>query len=159
MRCYYLFIILLITTLAGCTSVPDSMKPMSWVFDQVPPDAPENFKQGYKDGCESGFSSMTNTAYRGFYHFRQDPILRKDPVYYKTWKAYVDGKEVAPIRVNYILRGLEIPAGKHKIEFECIDELYLKSAKASTWGSILAGLVLVSLLIGLYLENKKNKNA
>src|SRR5574344_602824 len=72
-------------------------------------------------------------------------------VYYKTWKAYVDGKEVAPIRVNYILRGLEIPAGKHKIEFECIDELYLKSAKASTWGSILAGLVLVSLLIGLYL--------
>lgn len=80
-------------------------------------------------------------------------------VYYKTWKAYVDGKEVAPIRVNYILRGLEIPAGKHKIEFECIDELYLKSAKASTWGSILAGLVLVSLLIGLYLENKKNKNA
>lgn len=39
-------------------------------------------------------------------------------VYYnKGWKAYVDGKEQPILKVNYLLRGLELTGGKHKIEF------------------------------------------
>ena len=42
-------------------------------------------------------------------------------VYYNEknggWKAYIDGKEAPVLRVNYILRGLDIPTGKHKIMF------------------------------------------
>ena len=67
-------------------------------------------------------------------------------VYYKTWRAYIDGKEVPLVRVDYILRGLEIPAGDHKIEFKCVDEVYLKGARLSLIGSIIVGLVLLSLL-------------
>lgn len=79
-------------------------------------------------------------------------------VFYKTWRATIDGKEATPIRVNYILRGLEIPAGEHEVVFECVDELYLKSAKWSTYGSILTGLILlalVGLLIAAGLRKKK----
>lgn len=40
-------------------------------------------------------------------------------IFYKekngAWKVYVDGKEAMALRVNYILRGLEIPAGKHAV--------------------------------------------
>lgn len=34
-----------------------------------------------------------------------------------SWKAYVDGKESEVFRVNYILRGLEIPAGAKEVKF------------------------------------------
>lgn len=40
-------------------------------------------------------------------------------IFYKekngAWKVYLDGKEAMALRVNYILRGLEIPAGKHAV--------------------------------------------
>lgn len=67
-------------------------------------------------------------------------------VFYKTWKAYIDGKETPLIRVNYILRGLAIPAGEHKIELKCIDEVYLRGKQISLIGSIIVGIVLLGLL-------------
>ena len=77
-------------------------------------------------------------------------------VYYKTWKAYIDGKEVTPIRANYILRALPIPAGEHTIEFKCVDELMIKSHRWSTYMSILVGIVILGLAgFGIYRKVKK----
>lgn len=64
-------------------------------------------------------------------------------VYYKTWKAYIDGFEVPLIRTNYILRGVEVPAGRHQIELRCVDELY---DKTHTWSLIASTLVVVIIL-------------
>ena len=39
-------------------------------------------------------------------------------IYYKNgWNAYIDGELKPHLNVNYVLRGLEIPAGKHSVEF------------------------------------------
>lgn len=39
-------------------------------------------------------------------------------IYYPIgWKAYVDGKEENVLKVDYLLRGLELSNGKHQIEF------------------------------------------
>ncbi|MEX6626092.1 YfhO family protein [Tenacibaculum salmonis] len=40
-------------------------------------------------------------------------------IYYKDgWNAYIDNKLVPHYNVNYVLRGLEIPKGKHEISFK-----------------------------------------
>ena len=80
-------------------------------------------------------------------------------IYYKTWKAYIDGKEVTPIRANYVLRALPIPAGKHIIEFKCVDELMIKSHKWSHYMSILVWIVIVGAIgFGIYRKVKKSKD-
>jgi hypothetical protein len=76
-------------------------------------------------------------------------------VYYKTWKAFIDGKEVTPIRANYILRGLPIPAGKHKIEFLCVDDVMTGSAKVSLYGSIFVGIVILAMVAMIIYRRKK----
>ena len=42
-------------------------------------------------------------------------------IYYndkKGWKVYIDGEKAKHIRVDYVLRGMKIPAGEHKVHFK-----------------------------------------
>jgi uncharacterized membrane protein YfhO len=39
--------------------------------------------------------------------------------YPESWTATLDGVPVETIRVNYVLRGLRIPAGDHTVEWKC----------------------------------------
>lgn len=61
----------------------------------------------------------------------------------KGWIAYIDGKEVPFVRANYVLRGLKVPAGEHKIEFKFIPKSYTIGKTAATISSII-----ILLLIG-----------
>lgn len=72
--------------------------------------------------------------------------------YEKGWKATVDGKETEIVRVNYVLRGIQIPAGKHTIEFK-FEPQVVKTGSTITLISFIGMLLL--LIGGIYFENKK----
>jgi hypothetical protein len=76
-------------------------------------------------------------------------------VYYKSgWKAYIDGKESPIVKVNYVLRGLAIPAGKHDIKFEFKPQGYYKGKSIT---SIFSIVLLVVFATGIFMEWRNRK--
>jgi len=78
-------------------------------------------------------------------------------IYYpKGWNAYVDEKLMPHANVNYVLRGMNIPSGKHKIEFKFEPETYKKGNSIAMIGSV---LLFIAIGAGLYLNKKKPDSA
>ena len=80
------------------------------------------------------------------------PVVFSEIYYPDGWKCYIDGKEVAYTRVNFILRGVEIPAGKHQIAWRFEPESYLKGSTYSMIGSLVLLLGFLGIT-GLELRN------
>jgi hypothetical protein len=73
----------------------------------------------------------------------QEGFVVFSEIYYKDgWQAYLDNKPVDHIRVNYILRGMPVPAGQHTIEFKFEPKEYAVGNTVSLVSSILMLLVM-----------------
>jgi len=72
------------------------------------------------------------------------------------WTAYVDGKETPLIRANYLLRAIEIPAGKHTVEMVFKPKSYYTGEIISLICSI---LILLTTIGGFYLIFKNSKDS
>jgi len=68
-------------------------------------------------------------------------------IYYpKGWKSFIDGKEADHLQVDFVLRAMVIPSGKHEIEFKFEPASYYLGNKVS-----LASSILLLLAIGGYI--------
>ena len=76
-------------------------------------------------------------------------------VYYpEGWNAYINGKPAEYIRVNYVLRGMKVPAGNNKIEFKFEAAVVKKGSSIALGSSMLLVLILLG---GLFFTFKKKK--
>ncbi|MDI6049947.1 YfhO family protein [Flavobacterium sp. XS2P24] len=98
----------------------------------------ENYKPNY-------LKYVSNNSKEGLAVFSE--------MYYgKGWNAYIDGKSADHIRVDYVLRGLIIPKGDHKVEFK-FEPQVIKTGSTITLISSIGMLLL--LAGGIYFERKK----
>jgi hypothetical protein len=76
-------------------------------------------------------------------------------VYYADgWKAKFDGQPAPHVRVNYALRGMEVPAGKHTIEFVFDPDTYRTGSLITQVSSYLVVLALAGALALLFVRKR-----
>jgi len=80
-------------------------------------------------------------------------------IYYPPgWTATVDGEPTEIYKTNYILRGIEVPAGKHEIKFSFNPRSYVWGARLAWVGSIFQW-ILGLIAIGFYYKERKGQQA
>ena len=103
---------------------------------------------GYKPNDLKYQSSNANDGFAVF----------SENYYGDGWQAYIDGVEAEHIRVNYVLRGMQIPAGNHAIEFKFEPQVIKTGSTIALGSSILLGLLLIGGLFYKF-KNKQKLSA
>ncbi len=76
-------------------------------------------------------------------------------IYYPAgWNSYIDGQKVDYFKANYALRAMNVPKGKHTIEFKFEPNSYYISRKISYAGS---GLILIYMISLILYDFKRKK--
>ncbi len=66
-------------------------------------------------------------------------------IYFREgWKAFIDGKQTDYFRADWTLRAMNVPAGKHEIEFRFEPDTYYTLASIAS----ISSLLLIALFIG-----------
>lgn len=87
---------------------------------------------------------------------KQGGVIVFSEIYYPGWTATIDGKESELGRVNYVLRALNVPAGKHTI----VLDFHPQSVKATETVAYISLLILVlALCIAVIVEVRKRRKA
>ena len=77
-------------------------------------------------------------------------------IYYPGWRSYIDSQEVEHGRANYILRAMNVPAGKHVVEFS-FDPVSLQVTENVAF--IALGLLALAALVVAVLKIKACRKA
>ena len=72
--------------------------------------------------------------------------------YFRGWKATVDGRDAPIEHVDYLLRGVRVPAGTHRVEFR-----YAPSSFRVGWVLSLLGLVALAALLAVGLRARRRE--
>jgi hypothetical protein len=94
------------------------------------------------------------------YNAAEEQLVVFSEIYYQPgWNAYIDDKLAPHMRVNYVLRAMRVPAGKHTIVFKFEPEHYKQSEQVALIGSWLFILFLAGLIAFYVKEELKKKTA
>jgi hypothetical protein len=93
----------------------------------------------------------SNLQYKSVSKAKQLAVFSE--IYYPAgWNCYIDGKAVETLRANYILRGVVVPAGSHKIEWKFEPVSVSRGNNLAMLGS---SILLLGFLFSLYWSLRK----
>ncbi len=84
----------------------------------------------------------------------QQLVVFSEMYYSEGWRSFINGKEVPHGRVNYVLRGMNIPEGEHEIVFKFDPQVVKTGSNIALASSILLALVLMG---GIFYSLKYKK--
>ncbi len=103
---------------------------------------------------EQTLAEMHNLAYE--VQTDKPAFLVLSEIYYPAgWKASLNGKEIPIHAANYILRGVEIPAGKHKLELVFAPDSYKTGVRFSLIGILVSLFALAGGLVYAGLKRRE----
>ncbi|MEE9348475.1 MAG: YfhO family protein [Flavobacteriaceae bacterium] len=73
-------------------------------------------------------------------------------MYFDDWVAYIDGIKAPILRVNYVLRGLEIPSGKREIVFDFQPKVVSKGNRVT----LISYITFILVTLGWFFMRRKN---
>ncbi|NDV82039.1 YfhO family protein [Bacteroides sp. 51] len=114
---------------------------------------------GMERSTKDSLASMRITSYQPNHLIyesssEQGGVVVFSEIYYPGWKATIDGQPAEIGRANYILRAMNIPAGKHTIEMR-FDPTSLKVTEGIAYGGL--ALLLIGVIV-LLLQYRKTLN-
>ena len=116
------------------------------------------FRDQLLDSLDHDGSNIVLTDYKPNYlkytsSTKKDGIAIFSEIYYdKGWNAYINGELKPHFRANYVLRGMQIPAGKNQIEFKFEPSTY----KMGETVSLVSSIVLLLLLAFVPIKELKS---
>lgn len=113
--------------------------------------------KGVNEGYKDSLSTIRLTSYEPnqlVYETSspQDGIVVFSEIYYPGWTVTIDGKPADIARADYILRAMNVPAGKHTIEMR-FDPQSLHITEGIAYGAM--ALLLVGVIILIWIYRKK----
>lgn len=84
----------------------------------------------------------------------KDGIAVFSEIYYPGWQATIDGKPAEIARADYVLRAMNIPAGKHTIEMR-FDPQSLHVTEGIAYAAL--ALLIVGLMVWVVIQKRKVK--
>jgi hypothetical protein len=115
---------------------------------------PESKDLSLPGGAEAGGVAQVVEAGPGWLSLNvspsQDGLLVVSQPYYPGWQAWVDGERVPVYRVDYLLQGVPLAAGQHRVEL---------SYHLSPWPGILSLLVLAGCTAGIVLAYRRQRGS
>jgi hypothetical protein len=116
----------------------------SFIKDNYPKDSTAIIKLVAKE--------INKFTYKSFSKKTQFAVFSE--MFFDEWEATIDGEKAPIIQVDYVLRGLEIPKGKHEIVFQYQPKIVAKGNSIT----LISYLLLLIIPFGwFFYEKKKSK--